>query len=45
MLWAEMQAIDLVYETWRAYRAENADWTKLTATQRAIIAELEDDDE
>ena len=38
-----IDAIDLVYETYRYISQEKADLSKLNATQRAVIAWLEND--
>lgn len=40
-LLAQIEAIDLVVSTYRFIGQEKADWTKLNATQRAIITEFE----
>ena len=37
---AEIEAIDLVVSTYQFISTKEADWTKLNATQRKIIAEL-----
>lgn len=38
---AQIEAIDMVYETMRFYTAEKADWSKMSATQLDIIKELD----
>jgi len=42
-LLAQLHCIGVVYETYTYKGRKDADWSKLTATQRAVIAWLEDD--
>lgn len=39
-----IQAIDLAFETFRYLQNEKADWSKLTATQAALIAWLNEEE-
>jgi hypothetical protein len=43
-LLVQIEAIDLVYQTWAQKTAKDFDWSKFTATQREIIKVLENDE-
>lgn len=38
---AQIEAIDLIYSTWRYIRSDNSDWGKLSATQTEIVKQVE----
>lgn len=40
-LWVQIQAIDLVHDTWAYKNAKGSDWAKLSPTQLEIIRQLD----